>query len=85
MVVGDRVVLYIVLPCGSCRYCGLGRPNLCERRTTISYHHDGAFARYMKVPAPAVAQGHLLRVPSETPSEQKTNTSPADRSNAISS
>jgi L-iditol 2-dehydrogenase len=68
--VGDRVVMYIVLPCGSCRYCGLGRSNLCESRTTMAYQHDGAFARYMKVPMRAVAGGHLFRVESDTPSEQ---------------
>src|SRR5437868_630330 len=42
--VGDRVVMYIVLPCGQCRYCEIGRENLCEQRTTMAYHHDGAFA-----------------------------------------
>lgn len=68
--VGDRVVMYIVLPCGACRYCGGGRPNLCERRTTMSYHHDGAFAPLMKVPARAVALGNLLRVERDIPSEQ---------------
>jgi L-iditol 2-dehydrogenase len=68
--VGDRVVMYIVLPCGSCRYCGLGRTNLCESRTTMAYQHDGAFAPYMKVPAQAVARGHLFRVEGDLPSEQ---------------
>ena len=53
---GDRVVMYIVLACGTCRYCRKGRPNLCTNRTTMAYHHDGAFAPYMKVPARAVDQ-----------------------------
>jgi L-iditol 2-dehydrogenase len=68
--VGDRVVMYIVLPCGSCRYCGIGRENLCERRTTMAYHHDGAFAPYMKVPAAAVAAGHLFQVEGDIAAEQ---------------
>jgi L-iditol 2-dehydrogenase len=68
--VGERVVMYIVLPCGSCRYCAAGRPNLCTSRTTMSYHHDGAFAPYVKVPARAVAQGNLYRVESDISSEQ---------------
>src|SRR3954454_1454299 len=55
VVVGDRVVMYIVLPCGNCRYCKLGRANLCESRSTMSYHHDGAFAPYVKVPAKGVS------------------------------
>lgn len=59
---GDRVVMYIVMPCGKCRYCMAGRQNLCVNRTTMSYHYDGAFAPYMKVPAKAVREGNLLVV-----------------------
>lgn len=66
--VGDRVVMYIVLACGACRYCQVGRANLCETRTTMSYQIDGAFARYMKVPARGVSQ--LYRVSGEVPSDQ---------------
>ncbi|MGC4234899.1 MAG: alcohol dehydrogenase catalytic domain-containing protein [Niabella sp.] len=63
--IGDRVVMYIVLACGKCRYCTMGRQNLCTSRTTMSYHHDGAFARYMKVPAKAVKDGNLIKVDNE--------------------
>jgi L-iditol 2-dehydrogenase len=59
---GDRVVMYIVLPCGQCRYCQKGRQNLCLGRTTMSYHYDGAFAPLMKVPAAAVSNGQLFKV-----------------------
>jgi len=68
--VGDRVVMYIVLPCGKCRYCKMGRQNLCENRTTMSYHHDGAFAPRMRVPAQGVRNGHLFKVETEMPSDQ---------------
>ena len=68
--VGDRVVMYIVLPCGTCRYCKKGRANLCQNRTTMSYHHDGAFAPLMKVPAKGVSNGHLFKVESDMPSDQ---------------
>jgi L-iditol 2-dehydrogenase len=74
--VGDRVVMYIVLPCGNCRYCKLGRANLCESRTTMSYQHDGAFAPYMKVPARAVAGGHLFSVQSDITSEHMSVAEP---------
>jgi L-iditol 2-dehydrogenase len=67
---GDRVVMYIVMPCGQCRYCGMGRANLCVNRTTMSYHHDGAFAPFVKVPAKAVRNGQLFKVESEIPSDQ---------------
>lgn len=68
--VGDRVVMYIVLPCGECRYCKMGRQNLCQSRTTMSYHHDGAFAPLMKVPAQGVRNGHLFKVETGIPSDQ---------------
>jgi L-iditol 2-dehydrogenase len=60
--VGDRVVMYIVINHGSDRYVEMGRSNLSIHRTTMSYHHDGAFARYMKVPAAAVRQQALFKV-----------------------
>ena len=63
-------VVYIVLPCGECRYCNMGRQNLCESRTTMSYHYDGAFAPLMKVPAKAVANRQLFKVESDIPSDQ---------------
>ncbi len=68
--VGDRVVMYIVLPCGECRYCKMGRQNLCVSRTTMSYHHDGAYAKFMKVPAKGVRNGHLFKVETDMPSDQ---------------
>lgn len=63
--IGDRVVMYIVLPCGACLYCKAGRTNLCTSRTTMSYHYDGAFAPLMKVPAAGVRNGHLFKVENE--------------------
>ncbi len=65
---GDRVVMYIVLPCGECLYCKRGRQNLCQQRTTMSYHYDGAFAPFMKVPAAAVNNGQLFKVETDIPS-----------------
>jgi L-iditol 2-dehydrogenase len=67
--VGDRVVMYIVILNGSDRYVERGRENLSSHRTTMSYHHDGAFAPLMRVPAAAVAQGNLFRVTSAIPSD----------------
>lgn len=67
--VGDRVLMYIVLSCGECRYCKAGRENLCTSRTTMSYHLDGAFAPLMRVPAKAVRRQQLFKVTEELPSE----------------
>jgi L-iditol 2-dehydrogenase len=74
--VGDRVVMYIVLACGTCRYCKVGRPNLCTSRTTMAYHHDGAFAPYMKVPAKAVANGQLFKVSGDISSAEMSVAEP---------
>jgi L-iditol 2-dehydrogenase len=67
---GDRVLMYIVLPCGRCVYCQRGRSNLCDGRTTMSYHYDGGLAQYMKVPAAAVRQGQLFKVSQDMPASQ---------------
>ena len=66
--VGDRVVMYIVMACGQCRYCRAGRANLCDTRTTMSYQHDGGFAQFMRVPAGGVRQ--LYKVRSDLPSAE---------------
>jgi L-iditol 2-dehydrogenase len=66
VVVGDRVVMYIVLACGQCRHCRAGRANLCDDRTTMAYQHDGGFAQFMRVPSQGVRQ--LYTVQSDIPS-----------------
>lgn len=73
---GDRVVMYIVIVEGRDRYVEMGRENLTTHRTTISYHHDGAFAPLMKVPAAAVRQQNLFKVTSDISSEQMSLAEP---------
>jgi L-iditol 2-dehydrogenase len=73
---GDRVVMYIVIPEGRDRYIEMGRENLATRRATISYHHDGAFAPLMKVPAAAVRLGNLFKVTSDIPDDQMSLAEP---------
>lgn len=74
--VGDRVVMYIVLVEGRDRYVEMGRENLTTSRTTMSYHHDGAFAPLMKVPALAVRQNNLFHVSSDIPNDQMSLAEP---------
>jgi len=74
--VGDRVVMYIVILSGADRFVEMGRENLTSHRTTMSYHHDGAFAPFMKVPAAAVSQGNLIKVTSAIPSDQMSLAEP---------
>jgi (R,R)-butanediol dehydrogenase/meso-butanediol dehydrogenase/diacetyl reductase len=48
---GDRVAVIPDLPCGHCRFCAEGRPNLCENIVSIGGDADGGFAHYALVPA----------------------------------
>jgi len=47
---GARVLVGDSVPCGSCRYCGAGRTQLCRRMTWVL----GGFAERMAVPAGAL-------------------------------
>jgi len=76
LAVDDRVVMYIVILHDTDRYVERGRANLSAHRTTMSYHHDGAFAPLMKVPAIAVKQGNLFKVTSDIPSDQMSLAEP---------
>jgi threonine dehydrogenase-like Zn-dependent dehydrogenase len=48
---GDRVAVIPDLPCGHCRFCAEGRPNLCENMVSIGGDVDGGFAHYALAPA----------------------------------
>jgi len=52
---GDPVVaMPAAIRCGRCRYCLTGDVLMCERRRSIGHGADGAFARYVVVPAEMV-------------------------------
>ncbi len=47
---GDRVgIAWLRHTCGQCRYCTVGRENLCESQRFTGYHADGGFAQYAVV------------------------------------
>ena len=62
---GDRVLIPAVLSCGRCRFCRMGRENLCERLEMLGNHIDGAYAEYV-----AVNASELIAVPDEISLEQ---------------
>ena len=74
--VGDRVVMYIVLSCGQCKYCRAGRENLCTSRTTMAYHHDGGFAPFIKIPEKAIRRKSMFKVTTDQTSEQMSLAEP---------
>lgn len=60
--VGERVTMATTIGCGECRYCRMGKTNLCRKAEAMGFHYPGAMAPYMIVPEKAVRQGHLVAV-----------------------
>lgn len=48
--VGDRVVVYPWIGCGSCSYCTTDRENLCSAPRNLGLQLDGGFSQYVVVP-----------------------------------
>lgn len=57
--------------CGRCIHCRRGRPNLCALRRSIGSKADGAFTRYLVVPA-----ANLHRLPDDLSLEAAALTEP---------
>jgi 6-hydroxycyclohex-1-ene-1-carbonyl-CoA dehydrogenase len=62
---GEPVLLPAVLTCGSCRFCRLGRENVCAEMRMFGNHVDGAYAEYVLAPA-----RDLFRLPPAIPLEE---------------
>lgn len=56
--VGDRVAIDPNIPCGYCRYCKEGRPQLCEHNEAIGVTRHGGMAEFVNVP-----EGNVYRIP----------------------
>ncbi len=63
--VGQRVAAANSVPCFTCEDCRRGRENLCERLLFL----NGAFAQYIRVPAPLAAV-NLLPLPDDLPARE---------------
>ena len=48
---GQRVLIPAVLTCGKCRFCRMGRENICADMKMLGNHFDGAYAEYVAVPS----------------------------------
>lgn len=59
---GDRVAGSPIIPCGSCYYCSLGKPQLCERRLSLGVEVDGCFTELMMFRRPSMG---LTEIPGE--------------------
>jgi L-iditol 2-dehydrogenase len=47
---GERVAIIPSIFCGSCKYCLMGRPNLCEKGSFMGFERNGLFSELIAVP-----------------------------------
>ena len=74
--VGDPVAIVPAIGCGECDYCHSGHTNMCPDLETIGFEFDGGFAEVMAVPAKAVKQGHVNKIPEGLSFENATLAEP---------
>ncbi|MCP4452994.1 MAG: alcohol dehydrogenase catalytic domain-containing protein [Planctomycetes bacterium] len=60
---GDRVVMATSVSCGQCAYCDQGFPNLCVDVAPMGFTYAGGMAEWVVIPARALANGHVIKVP----------------------
>lgn len=66
--VGDRVLTYLFVTCGHCRFCLQGKQDLCLNfGGWIGRHFNGGYAEYVKVPSVS-----LFKLPDEIPYVEAT-------------
>lgn len=73
---GERVILVTSVGCNQCEFCQEGRHNLCLDFKALGYHYPGGFSQYMIVPAEAVRQGNLIKIPESLPFEEASLVEP---------
>jgi len=64
---GDRVTVVTSIGCGHCRYCQKGLLHMCPDAKHIGYEYPGGFAEYTSVPAEAVRQDAVIKLPEGMP------------------
>jgi L-iditol 2-dehydrogenase len=62
---GDRIVMATSISCGECFYCTKGWNNLCVKLNPMGFSYPGGMAEYLIIPALAIRNGHVIRVPAE--------------------
>lgn len=51
--------------CGHCEMCAQGLMNMCPDYSAFGINLDGAHTEYVRIPAPAIAQGNVIPMESE--------------------
>jgi L-iditol 2-dehydrogenase len=65
----ERIVMATSVSCGRCYYCRKNRPNLCTDLAPMGYVYPGGMAEFITIPARALEQGHVIKVPEGVRSE----------------
>ncbi len=73
---GDRVNIPADAYCGKCRYCRMGRENLCDNPITFGFQVNGSHAEYVRVPKRFIDRGLVFHLPSNVPFEEAAMTEP---------
>jgi L-iditol 2-dehydrogenase len=60
---GERIVMATSISCGECAYCRRGWNNLCVKLDPMGFSYPGGMAEYVVVPAVAIRNGHVVKVP----------------------
>jgi len=61
--IGERIVMATSVSCGSCYYCKKGNNNLCSDLKPMGFAYNGGMAEYTIIPADAIKNGHVIKVP----------------------
>jgi threonine dehydrogenase-like Zn-dependent dehydrogenase len=62
---GERVAIVPSVFCGFCKYCLMGRPNLCEKGSFMGFERDGLFSELIAAP-----EKSLLPIPNDVSFEE---------------
>jgi len=60
---GMRVGIAPNIGCGQCEMCAMGMMNMCPSYSAFGIDRDGSHAEFVKIPASAIAQGNVVRLP----------------------
>lgn len=73
---GERVAVAPNIGCGSCDECVQGKANLCLSYEAFGISLDGAFAELISIPAKALFQGNVIKLPETVSFEEASLTEP---------
>lgn len=68
--IGDKLAVANVISCHACSSCLAGRENACLNRKAVGYEFDGGFAEYIRIPALAIGNGNVVKLPEHVSFEE---------------